>query len=117
MDLLIRPATGPLRGSATPPGDKSVSHRAAILGGLATGTTTIEGFLQADDTRATLAAMAALGAEVEESGSRVTLRGGRLHAPSAPLDLGNSGTGMRLLTGALAGETRLLGATIRLVGD
>ncbi len=117
MKLSASPAAGPLRGDYQPPGDKSISHRLAILGGLANGETQIRGFLDAADTRATLAAMAAMGAEVSENDGLIGIRGGRLRAPSTPLDLGNSGTGMRLLCGALCGHPDLHGASLQLVGD
>lgn len=117
MKLVVDPATSPLAGRVTPPGDKSVSHRAAILGGLAHGRTRIEGFLTADDTLATLAAMSALGARVERDGASVEIHGGALRAPDRALDLGNSGTGMRLLAGALCGHPDLFGASIELAGD
>ena len=94
-----------------------MSHRAAIFGGLAIGETEIHGFLDSADTRATLEAMAALGAEVSESDGVIRVRGGQLKAPAGDLDLGNSGTGMRLLAGALSGHSDLFGASIRLIGD
>lgn len=117
MRLTVQPAGSPLAGRYRPPGDKSVSHRAAILGGLAAGETEIHGFLDSADTRATLAAMAALGARVEEARGVIRIGGGRLAAPDGPLDLGNSGTGMRLLAGALAGHPDLSGQRLELVGD
>lgn len=117
MKLIVKPASRPLAGRVTPPGDKSVSHRAAIFGGLAHGTTRIEGFLAAEDTLATLSAMAELGARVERDGCSVEIEGGTLRASVRALDLGNSGTGMRLLTGALCGHPDLFGASIELVGD
>lgn len=117
MKLIVHPAASPLSGRVTPPGDKSVSHRAAIFGGLADGTTRIDGFLEAEDTLATLAAMSALGARVTRDGGRVRIAGGRLGAPSKPLDMGNSGTGMRLLTGALCGHPDLFGARVEVIGD
>lgn len=117
MELTVHPAASPLSGQVTPPGDKSVSHRAAIFGGLAEGTTHIEGFLEAEDTLATLGAMSSLGARVKRDGGSVRIEGGRLGAPAGPLDLGNSGTGMRLLTGALCGHPDLFGARVELIGD
>jgi len=117
MKLTVHPAASPLAGRVTPPGDKSVSHRAAIFGGLAEGTTHIEGFLDAEDTLATLGAMVGLGARVTRDGGRVRIEGGRLGAPPKPLDLGNSGTGMRLLAGALCGHPDLYGARVELIGD
>jgi len=117
MQLTVHPAASPLSGRVVPPGDKSVSHRAVIFGGLAAGTTRIEGFLEAEDTLATLGAISNLGARVSREASRVKIESGRLFAPSAPLDMGNSGTGMRLLTGALCGHPDLFDARIELVGD
>lgn len=117
MRLRVSPARRALTGDYQPPGDKSVSHRAAIFGGLAGGETTIAGFLDAADTRATLNAMVSLGAEVVEDQDGLRIRGGKLHSPDGPLDLGNSGTGMRLLCGALAGAEALFGKTIELIGD
>jgi 3-phosphoshikimate 1-carboxyvinyltransferase len=90
------------------PGDKSISHRAAMLGAVAEGTTEINGFLDAGDCRATLAALQSMGAGVDRSVPGTTrirgagLRG--LRAPAGPLDLGNSATSMRLLAGLLAGQ-------------
>lgn len=117
MKLIVQPSTAPLHGTVRPPGDKSISHRAALLGGLARGTSRIDGFLLAEDTLATLNAMAALGAGVHRDGQRVDIEGRGLTAPDEAIDLGNSGTGIRLLTGALAGHSDLFGASITLVGD
>jgi 3-phosphoshikimate 1-carboxyvinyltransferase len=97
--------SGPLRGRVSPPGDKSISHRALILGGLANGVTEIEGLLEGDDVLRTAAAVAAFGAKVERLGEgrwRVEGRG-RFEAPAEVVDCGNSGTGVRLLMGAAAG--------------
>lgn len=104
-----------LVGSVRVPGDKSVSHRALLLTALADGASTITGLSDGDDVRRTLEAVRALGAEVEESATSVAVRGGRarLHAPGGPIDLGNSGTGMRLLLGVLAG----IPVTAHLTGD
>jgi 3-phosphoshikimate 1-carboxyvinyltransferase len=115
--LRIRPARCPLRGRYSPPGDKSVSHRVAILAGLAEGETRIRGFLEAEDTRATLTAMRHLGAVVQVSGEEIRIRGGGLTPPAGDLDLGNSGTGIRLLAGMLSGRPELRGSEITLVGD
>nr|WP_246167488.1 3-phosphoshikimate 1-carboxyvinyltransferase [Sphingomonas piscis] len=96
---------GPLKGVAEVPGDKSISHRALIFGGLAAGTTNIEGLLEGDDVLHTAAAVRAFGAEVERLGDghwRVTSRS-EWRSPDAPIDCGNSGTGARLLMGAAAG--------------
>lgn len=88
------------------PGDKSISHRAAIFGALAHGHTFVRGFLRAHDTLATLACLRALGAQIEDDGSTVRIDGQgfeSLKAPATLLDCGNAGTTMRLLLGVLAG--------------
>lgn len=102
--------TGPLRGTVRAPGDKSISHRALILGALASGVTEIEGLLEGDDVKRTAAAMAAFGAGVERLGQseqgggkwRVEGRGG-FSEPADVVDCGNAGTGVRLIMGAAAG--------------
>lgn len=99
---------GPLRGIVRVPGDKSVSHRAVMLGALAEGTTRVHGFLEGEDTRATVRVFEQLGVRVETPSAServihgVGLRG--LQGSGAPLDCGNAGTGMRLLAGVLAGQ-------------
>jgi 3-phosphoshikimate 1-carboxyvinyltransferase len=103
QDWWCHPA-GALRGSLRMPGDKSITQRALILSALADGASEIEGALDAEDCRSTAAALSALGARIEHSDGRVLVSGGSLRAPLAPLDLGNSGTGMRLLAGLLAGQ-------------
>jgi 3-phosphoshikimate 1-carboxyvinyltransferase len=96
---------GGLRGTTSVPGDKSISHRAVMFGALAQGTTHIRGWLSAGDTRASLGAMQALGVTVvRESETELTVYGGRFVQPIAPLDLVNAGTGIRLLTGIMAGQ-------------
>lgn len=117
MRLRVLPASKPLQGHYRPPGDKSISHRLAILGGLAEGETRVTGYLNSEDTLATLAAMEALGAEVTRDEDVIAIRGSGLRPPAGPLDLGNSGTGMRLLCGALAGRPELMGHEVTLVGD
>lgn len=117
MKLIVRPARAPLSGRCQPPGDKSISHRLAILCGLARATSVVTGYLDSADTRATLAAMAALGARVEEHGADICIQGGLAAPRAATLDLGNSGTGVRLLAGALAGRPELFGAELTLTGD
>ena len=96
---------GPLKGTVRTPGDKSISHRALILGALASGTTEIDGLLEGDDVKRTAAAMAAFGAGVERLGEgrwRVEGRGG-FSEPADVVDCGNAGTGVRLIMGAAAG--------------
>ena len=96
---------GPLKGTVRAPGDKSISHRALILGALAHGVTEIEGLLEGDDVKRTAAAMAAFGAGVERLGEgrwRVEGRGG-FSEPADVIDCGNAGTGVRLIMGAAAG--------------
>jgi 3-phosphoshikimate 1-carboxyvinyltransferase len=101
---------GPLRGTLRPPADKSISHRAALIAAMAEGETTVEGYLDAADTRRTLAAVEALGAAVEGvSGASIEpalrIRGVGLHGPMpARIDVGNAGTLLRLLPGWLAGQ-------------
>jgi 3-phosphoshikimate 1-carboxyvinyltransferase len=104
----------PLNGTVTVPGDKSISHRALLLAALAEGTSVIHGLSHGDDVARTLAAVAAMGAEVGADGTSITVTGGRsrLHVPDVDLDLGNSGTALRLLAGlaaTLPGTTRLTG--------
>jgi len=105
----ISEPAGPIRGDITVPGDKSISHRAILLAAIAEGTSHIGGFLEGEDTRATAAAFAALGVAIEApEPSRRIVHGVGLHglsAPHAPIDCGNAGTGMRLLTGLLAGQS------------
>ncbi len=90
------------------PGDKSISHRALMLGSIATGHTDISGFLAGEDCLATLSAMRALGVDItQHSATELSVEGvGRegLFAPSSALDLGNSGTAMRLMAGLLSGQ-------------
>jgi 3-phosphoshikimate 1-carboxyvinyltransferase len=102
---------GPLQGDLRPPPDKSVSHRAALIGAMAEGPTRITGYLDSADTRATLAAVAAVGAEVTEGdtddhgGLFVEVEGVGLRGPrSAGIDVGNAGTLLRLMPGWLAGQ-------------
>lgn len=101
--------SGPLRGSLRPPSDKSISHRAALIAAMGEGGTMIEGYLDAADTRSTLAAVEALGARVEGGddslSSQLRVHGvGLRGAESADIDVGNAGTLLRLLPGWLAGQ-------------
>ena len=103
--LIARPS-GPLKGSARPPGDKSISHRALMLGASAIGETQVSGLLEGEDVLGTAAALRALGATVDRLGPgawRVKGLGtGGLAEPDDVLDLGNSGTSARLLLGLMA---------------
>jgi 3-phosphoshikimate 1-carboxyvinyltransferase len=113
-DLQVVRGGVPLNGTVRVPGDKSISHRALLLAALAGGVSTITGLSRGDDVARTMAAVSALGAGVSTDGDTVTVDGGRsrLHPPEAPIDLGNSGTGMRLLAGVaatLVGTTTLTG--------
>ena len=105
--LEARRAAQALRGSLEPPGDKSISHRALILGSLAMGETEIHGLLHSADVLATRHALTQLGVAINDDGDRVRIRGqgaAGLSAPVKPLDLGNSGTAIRLLCGVLAAQ-------------
>lgn len=102
----VKPS-GPVTGHLVVPGDKSISHRAAILGALAEGTSVIKGFLQAEDTLATLRAIQKLGIKIEIIENEVLIHGKGLAGlvqPATPIDCGNSGTSMRLLAGVLSGQ-------------
>jgi 3-phosphoshikimate 1-carboxyvinyltransferase len=107
MHYTLQPG-GTIRGQARVPGDKSISHRAIMLGALAEGTTRVQGFLEGEDALATLAAFRAMGVEIEgPANGEVVVYGVGLHGltpPAQPLDLGNAGTGMRLLAGLMAGQ-------------
>ncbi len=103
---LISDQASPLKGNIQVPGDKSVSHRALMIGSVAVGETRIEGLLEGEDVLHTAAALKVLGADIERDGDGVyRIHGtgiGGLQAPASVLDLGNSGTGARLLIGLLA---------------
>ena len=104
--MLIRPAKRVV-GAITVPGDKSISHRAAILAAMAEGESVIGHYLTGEDCLATLRCLRQLGVEVEREGTVVRMKGVGKHGlkkPDAPLDCGNSGTTMRLLAGVLAGQ-------------
>lgn len=102
-------AGGKLSGRIRIPGDKSVSHRAIMLGALAEGTSHVSGFLEAEDTLATLAAFSAMGVPIDRPATGKVVIHGRgldgLRKPDGDLYLGNSGTSMRLMSGLLAGQT------------
>jgi len=93
-----------LKGSVTPPGDKSISHRAGLFSLLATGTCRVSNFSPCADCASTLEAVSRLGGQVERQGEEVVLRGAAGKLTSAEVDCGNSGTTMRLLMGLLAGR-------------
>jgi len=102
---LIRPARN-ISGSLRLPGDKSISHRYAMLAAIAEGTTRLENFSTGADCASTLACVRALGVEVERSENTIVIhgRGPKLRTPTSPLDCGNSGSTMRMLSGILAGQ-------------
>ncbi|WP_283675264.1 3-phosphoshikimate 1-carboxyvinyltransferase [Butyricicoccus sp. Marseille-Q5471] len=100
--------SGPLRGEITVPGDKSISHRAVMLGALAKGTTHITGFLMGEDCLSTIDCFRKMGVEIGITEDEVIVHGVGLHGLSAPQDAlytGNSGTTTRLLCGILAGQS------------
>lgn len=105
--FIVRPG-GKLDGRLRVPGDKSISHRSIMLGSLATGETRVSGFLEGEDSLATLAAFRAMGVQIDgPNAGRVVIQGVGMHGLQAPRDrlyLGNSGTSMRLMTGLLAGQ-------------
>ena len=107
IDYVVHPS-GPLRGEIRVPGDKSISHRAVMLGAIADGDTRIRGLLEGEDVLATVAAFRSMGVEIEgpDDGEAVIHGVGRegLREPPAAIDLGNAGTAMRLLAGLLAGQ-------------
>lgn len=105
MDLSISPVAR-LAGRVRVPGDKSISHRAALIGAIASGPTSIRGFLRAQDCLRTLACLSELGVTIEDGPDRIVVHGLglRLQRPAGVLDAGNSGTTMRLVAGVLAGQ-------------
>lgn len=108
---------GALTGRVRVPGDKSISHRSIMLGSIAEGTTRVSGFLEGEDSLATLRAFVAMGVTIDgPNDGRVTIEGvgmRGLQVPAGPLDLGNSGTSMRLMAGLLAGQN----LDVTLTGD
>ncbi|HEV8151523.1 MAG TPA: 3-phosphoshikimate 1-carboxyvinyltransferase, partial [Solirubrobacteraceae bacterium] len=106
MNARFEPS-GALRGELTPPADKSISHRAALLGAMSAEPVRVRNFLDAADTNATLAAVRTLGALVEVRPDELVIRGTGLREarePAGPIDVGNAGTLMRLLPGWLAAQ-------------
>ena len=116
IDYIVRPS-GPLRGEIRVPGDKSISHRCVMLAAVADGDTRVTGLLEGEDVLATVEAFRAMGVRIDgPHGGEASIGGaGRegLHAPAADINLGNSGTAMRLLAGLLAGQ----GFDCSLTGD
>lgn len=116
IDFIVRPG-GQLDGNVDVPGDKSVSHRAIMLGALAEGCTRVQNFLTGEDCMATLRAFRAMGVAIEQPGmTEVVIQGVGMHglqAPKETLDVGNSGTSMRLMAGLLAAQ----GFDCELTGD
>lgn len=105
-DFIIKPSKS-LNGEILVPGDKSISHRAIMLGSLANGITNISGFLQAEDTLATVNAFVNMGVSIDLNGSDVSISGvgmGGLQSPKNVINVGNSGTSMRLIAGILAAQ-------------
>lgn len=107
LQFVVEPG-GRLTGSLRVPGDKSISHRSVMLGSLADGVTEVSGLLEGEDVMATLNAFRAMGVKAEgPDNGRLRIHGlgiNGLKAPKAPLDMGNSGTAMRLMSGILAGQ-------------
>ena len=108
MKVITAGPTDAVSGQIRVPGDKSISHRAIMFGGLARGRTTVTGFLPGEDCLATLAAVEAMGVAVDRrEATSISLEGAGLHglkAAGAALDMGNSGTAMRLFAGLLSGQ-------------
>ena len=115
MSKFITQPANTLSGTLKVPGDKSISHRCIMLGSLANGVTEVSGFLQGEDALATLKAFQAMGVKIEREDDKVTIYGVGLYGlkqANVPLDLGNSGTSMRLMSGILAAQafdTELVG--------
>jgi 3-phosphoshikimate 1-carboxyvinyltransferase len=112
--VVVRPARN-IEGALQLPGDKSISHRYAMLAAIAEGTTRLENFSTGADCASTLSCVTALGVQVERKGNAVLIHGHgpTLQPPAAPLDCGNSGSTMRMLSGILAGQE----FTSELMGD
>jgi 3-phosphoshikimate 1-carboxyvinyltransferase len=116
MNMRFEPASA-LTGKLSPPADKSISHRAGLLGAMSSEPVRVENYLEAADTRSTLEAVRALGALVGETDGELVIRGTGLREarePDGPIDVGNAGTLMRLLPGWLAAQE---GRSFTLDGD
>jgi len=108
MASFLTSKCGSLKGSIKVPGDKSISHRSIMLGSIATGITKVSGFLEGEDSLATLNSFKEMGVEIEMKGSNVTINGVGMHGlrePAKPLNLGNSGTSIRLMSGLLSAQS------------
>ena len=106
-DFLVSPCNS-LSGVITIPGDKSISHRAIMMGSIANGVTKVSGFLEGNDSLATLKSFQKMGVDIDQSGSKLTIKGLGMHglkAPTKPLNLGNSGTSIRLMSGLLSAQS------------
>lgn len=107
MSKFIANPSDKLHGTLKVPGDKSISHRSIMLGSLASGVTKVSGFLEGEDALSTLKAFQQMGVKIERDGDKVTIHGvgiNGLKKPSEPLNLGNSGTSIRLMSGILAAQ-------------
>ena len=117
LDFFATSPGQPVKGDIRVPGDKSISHRSIMFGSLAEGVTEVSGFLEGQDALATLNAFRAMGVEIDgPHDGRVTIHGVGMHGlkkPTQPLDMGNSGTSIRLLSGLLAGQ----GFDVTMTGD
>ena len=108
MSNYITSIAGPLKGTIKVPGDKSISHRSIMLGSIADGVTKVSGFLEGEDSLATLSAFRDMGVKIERNGSNVAINGvGKygLKEPINSLNLGNSGTSIRLMSGLLSAQS------------
>lgn len=106
--MIIKPASAPLKGELSIPGDKSISHRSIMFGALSDGLTEASNFLTGADCLSTISCFRQMGIDIEQNGEHVLVRGKGLHglsAPSATLDAGNSGTTVRLMSGILSGQS------------
>lgn len=104
-DCFVVQPGGPLKGSTSVPGDKSISHRAVMFGALAQGQTQVRAWLPAGDTEASLASVMKLGIKVERHNQHeMTIHGGEFQKPDSPLNLVNAGTGIRLIAGIMCGQ-------------
>jgi 3-phosphoshikimate 1-carboxyvinyltransferase len=105
--ITIQPASS-IKGDIIVPGDKSISHRSIMLGGIAQGITTVRGFLRGEDNLATMKAFQSMGVKIDDDGETLVIHGRGLHGldePADVIDCGNSGTTIRLITGLLAGQS------------